>query len=683
MPDAGLGVGQSRHEWLGAFAELFALSGVAITQPFLDVTAKNSELLVVHGTTWFQALALALLVALVPPVACLIVEAGVGRLWGRAVPALHATVCGVLTGVLALEIAKHQTSLRATNLIIVAAIGAIGGALLVAFVSVVRQFLRFLAIGAIAFVPLFLFASPAADVLRSDDTATVAPVRSRTPHRVVLVILDELPTMSLLDGTGHIDRDLYPNFAAFADQATFYRNNTTVAGFTRGAVPAILTGIYPSDQAALPTLAQYPHNVFNLIGDPKDINGHEAVTRLCPTRLCVDRRDRGFGSLASTTLKLWKEFASPKRTVAVPVDANLAGESVDVARAFVQSLEPTTGLHLDLVHLVLPHSPWTRLPNLAQYAVTGIPPTESVLVTPYGPGAATERLRHLLQVQATDTVLGKIMDRLRRIHGYRDSLVIVTADHGAAFAAGEPYRNPTPTNLAQIMWSPLLVKYPGQTAAVVDDRRSETVDIVPTIADVTGVRMPWKVDGHSLRAAAVDRPVRRLYPWIGIPTPLDVHLAPGKSYIDVTGDDEFRTVRSAAAAPTVGEPGLRPYRIGPYGALLGKSVSSIPTGPASALSASIKDPGRFARVDPHAAVIPAVWSEGTVGGTPASTWLAIALDGRIVAVAQTLPIDPRASPFTFLIPPEFLHAGANHLTAFQLTGGPATPSVSRIGPLTS
>ena len=54
---------------VGAFAELFALSGVAITQPFLDVTAKNSELLVVHGTTWFQAFALALVVALVPPVA--------------------------------------------------------------------------------------------------------------------------------------------------------------------------------------------------------------------------------------------------------------------------------------------------------------------------------------------------------------------------------------------------------------------------------------------------------------------------------------------------------------------------------------------------------------------------------------------------------------------------------------
>ena len=41
---------------------------------------------------------------------------------------------------------------------------------------------------------------------------------------VVLIVLDELPTQSLLDATGGIDSARFPNLAAFADDATWYRH---------------------------------------------------------------------------------------------------------------------------------------------------------------------------------------------------------------------------------------------------------------------------------------------------------------------------------------------------------------------------------------------------------------------------------------------------------------------------
>ena len=67
---------------------------------------------------------------------------------------------------------------------------------------------------------------------------------------VVMILFDEFPLSSLLDAKGRIDRRVYPNFAALADQSTWYRNATGVAGYTPWALPAMLTGNYPAEAEA-------------------------------------------------------------------------------------------------------------------------------------------------------------------------------------------------------------------------------------------------------------------------------------------------------------------------------------------------------------------------------------------------------------------------------------------------
>ena len=46
-------------------------------------------------------------------------------------------------------------------------------------------------------------------------------------------------------------------------------------------------------------------------------------------------------------------------------------------------------------------------------------------------------------------------------------------------------------------WVPLFVKEPGQTEGVVSDANVLTVDVVPTIADVLDIDIPYPVDGRS------------------------------------------------------------------------------------------------------------------------------------------------------------------------------------------
>jgi hypothetical protein len=84
---------------------------------------------------------------------------------------------------------------------------------------------------------------------------------------------------------------------------------------------------------------------------------------------------------------------------------------------------------------------------------------------------------------------------------YDKSLVIVVADHGISFRHLDLSRKVVPghaANVPAIAFPPLFVKYPDEHEGRIVDRHVETIDIVPTIADAVGVRIPWKVDGHSL-----------------------------------------------------------------------------------------------------------------------------------------------------------------------------------------
>ena len=47
------------------------------------------------------------------------------------------------------------------------------------------------------------------------------------------------------------------------------------------------------------------------------------------------------------------------------------------------------------------------------------------------------------------------------------------------------------------MWVPQFIKAPGQDSGAVDDRNWEQVDLLPTVADLAGIQVPWKMEGSS------------------------------------------------------------------------------------------------------------------------------------------------------------------------------------------
>jgi hypothetical protein len=285
-----------------------------------------------------------------------------------------------------------------------------------------------------------------------------------------------------------------------------------------------------------------------------------------------------------------------------------------------------------------------------------------------------------LQVQATDTLLGQIVARLKRVGAYDDSLVIVTADHGVAFTNGEPTRSATLRNYPEIMWPPLFIKYPGQRTGRIDDRPAQSIDILPTIAEVIGMKIPWPVDGTSLlRPVRPDMP-RRMYE---APLPgrrrTEVTPPPGQNYFTFDGRLGFSHVLAARAAPAGGDPQLRLYRLGRYGSLVGQRARPLVAGGAGPAIAEIRNLSRFDHVDPSARGIPWFQSYGFVGRLDRSGWIAVALDGTIVAVTPTGVLNRAGTrPFEFLAPPTLVHAGKNEVSVYLVRGTAGVPRLASI-----
>ena len=416
------------------------------------------------------------------------------------------------------------------------------------------------------------------------------------------MVLDELPLSSLITPSGAIDAQRFPGFGALAHQATWYSRAVTVADHTPFAVPAILSGDRPENND-LPTLADYPENLFTLVGGAYTIRADEPITRLCPVRYCAQHHDDS--SFARRTRRLFHDVAVDYLASALPADArgdlrvaegwgSVATNTQVAGRGFARSFGPPNPPNtLYFLHVVQPHQPWALLPSGGHYNDPWFVPG---VTDDWRPGEdkrwrANDLLieqalqRHLLQVRAVDRLIGTVIQHLRRQGLFDRALVVVTADHGASFRAGGWIRRTTPDNLPDIAAVPLFVKYPHQARGRVDRRSAQTIDILPTIADILGIALPWSVDGRSLRSAPLNREIRV--------------ATPRGSAIATSSDRVESGVRNIARrnATWLGSGTDSLYHLGPRLDLLGHTVSGFTTVAAPGARVSIPRLSELEHVD--------------------------------------------------------------------------------------
>ena len=222
----------------------------------------------------------------------------------------------------------------------------------------------------------------------------------------------------------------------------------------------------------------------------------------------------------TTTLQIATEIET--RAPGDPVDSERIAEErkafLDSLNSFdtrvfdfrreVAAIQPKELPRLHYLHALLPHVPWRLRPDGSIYADIGLPGYFSK----WDNNEFTARFgqqRHLLQLGFTDQLLGEYLDRLEEIGDFDRAIVIVTADHGISFVAGERSRGVGELNVGGIAGVPLLLKEPHQTNGTVQSQPVQLIDVVPTIAALLEVDAPWDFAGRDLLSAqpAADRAV--------------------------------------------------------------------------------------------------------------------------------------------------------------------------------
>jgi hypothetical protein len=686
-----------RQREVRAALELFGLCGLAVAQPTFDLLGKNTGIFATRGATSLDLILLALFIVIVPPLVLYVAEVLVGLVLPRVRRYVHALLCGLAFGVFAEEILKRTTDLAPVRLVHLGWLAGLLAALAFLRLEWMRVWLRFLAIAPVLFAALFLFGSPASAVVFGGSAKAKSGVVLKTPKRVVMVVFDEFPEMSMMNGSGAVDQQLFPNFAQLASESTWYRNDTTVAPYTERAVPAILTGRLPPTGTVVPSVDDYPQNLFTMLGGALPFNVHEAVTALCPRSLCAARANDATGvqrlrSLGDDAYRLWSDFASPQPSSVNFSETSVVQWGIPQMHDFVHSLQPGRGPRLDFVHIELPHEPWHLLPTLQDS--DNLAPQQGASKLEWQKDewpAENARRQHLLQVQATDTVLGQITKKLKRVGAWDDSMVVVTADHGVAFTPLEGIRSVTKQaegNYQQILWTPLFVKYPGQAAGKVDDRPAQSIDILPTVAQVLGTKVPWKIDGTSLLGPVRDDFPRKFDQTRGQSFAAEHSLYPpdGQRYLELSPAG-FRDVLAHRSVAPGGDPKLRIYRVGPYGSLVGTSVSQHAVTPVSRPTlAHVGGPlvsqirgspaPSYDLLDPTAKHVPWTYFLGLLDNVDGAQWVAIALNGRIVGVGQALPLRGTTTGILSTnLAPQLATRGPNTLTLYALSGDPGAPQL--------
>ncbi|HLH41455.1 MAG TPA: sulfatase [Bryobacteraceae bacterium] len=146
--------------------------------------------------------------------------------------------------------------------------------------------------------------------------------------------------------------------------------------------------------------------------------------------------------------------------------------------------------------------------NQVNFGAVSLSPIESgLLQSAYDGGIAS-----------VDSAIGAVVQQLRALGLYENTLIAVVADHGEGFMSHGLLGHGAGVVYQENLHIPLVVKYPGQNRPLTSDLLASQVDLMPTILAAAGIPAPLGLQGRNLKEAqaadsdAIFASARALFP---------------------------------------------------------------------------------------------------------------------------------------------------------------------------
>jgi len=305
-----------------------------------------------------------------------------------------------------------------------------------------------------------------ATVSASASAAPDEPHRPNRPLNVLLLTVDSMRADMPWQG---YERDIAPNLTALAKKSVVYPRAYTVASYTAKSVAAMLSGRMPSTLYRKRTFfTEYSKaNVFF----PEVLSDAGVRTLAGQAHLYFDRGKnlrQGFDSWKLVPGLTWN--AETDESVTSPKTTELA---IDL----LSDVELKSKNFFAWFHYMDPHD---------KYMTHAESPT-------FG-----KRARDMYdnEVHFTDLHIRKLLDFCEKQPWWKDTVVIVSADHGEAFGEHDQWRH------AFTLWEvlthvPLFIHGPGIEPRRIEARRSQ-IDLAPTIVELLGQEPHQSFIGKSM-----------------------------------------------------------------------------------------------------------------------------------------------------------------------------------------
>jgi len=340
--------------------------------------------------------------------------------------------------------------------------------------------------------------------------SAAAKARSEPPQGVILIWADTLRRDHL--GVYGYGRPTSPVLDRMAAEGVLFRDCVSQATWTKVATPSLMTSLYPSTHGVkdfgdrLPNAARTMAEVY---------------------------REAGFATLSMSSILFTGQFTNLHRGFeVVHEDRSLSDrESSKTAREYMDRLLPWLESHRDVpffvfLHVSDPHDPYRPYPpydtlwadpsrreghekeakdarkfiNDPLLKLFGMPTWAELEAAKLDPRSYVGQDRDWYDgsIRGMDAEIGRLRQRLRGLGLDRRTLVVFIGDHGEEFLEhGRTFHGQSTygelTGVPLILWGPAAVPVPAVVTETV-----ETIDVMPTLLEISRLKVPPQVQGRSL-----------------------------------------------------------------------------------------------------------------------------------------------------------------------------------------
>lgn len=335
--------------------------------------------------------------------------------------------------------------------------------------------------------------------------------------RVILISIDTLRADALSSyGSKEIST---PNIDSIAGDGTLFKNAFSAAPWTLPSFASMMTGLSPTVHKTFTAESRLPDKFKTLAEYLRDSGYYTAAIGDNFFLHPEFNMDQGFleYNFFPKRQTLINSFGATLINAAFPKELIYYASTTELTDLSIDWLEKNRDKDFFLwVHYYDPHIPYApprqyiskdAVPD--EYIGYELMNADSIREGYFAPNASQRKwIRELYnaEVRYVDDDLGRLLDKMKELSVYKNSLVILTSDHGEEFWDHDGFEHGH-TLYNELLHVPLIIKLPGEHSKKTVEEKVTTQSLMATVIGLTGIKNENEnITAESLAPLLSDNP---------------------------------------------------------------------------------------------------------------------------------------------------------------------------------